>query len=207
MVLPGQYLERPALIPCGDLLLEGLSHRGARRPSLLVCPPVGAGGMDAPAVAELAWASARAGHASLRFQHRGRGASQGAPDPERALDDAAAAWDHLAATAPGGPAVAGVGEGCRTALALVRARGAAGVVLLGPSACPALDGVDAPVLLVVPGDAPAALRRALAGLGGGRVRVELVPGADAAFLGGLALAGRIAAGWLGALVPAGAHGR
>ncbi|MGB8932524.1 MAG: alpha/beta hydrolase, partial [Anaeromyxobacteraceae bacterium] len=81
MVVAGQFLERPALIPLdpgGGLTLEGLYHRGRRRPSLLVCPDPGAGGgMDAPAVAELAWASARSGHASLRFQHRGRGASQG----------------------------------------------------------------------------------------------------------------------------------
>ena len=93
-MLPGQVLERPALVDAGEVTLEGLSHRGARAPPLLLCPPEGSG-MEAPALAELAWASARAGHASLRFQHRGVGASQGSPDPARRLDDAEAAFRHL----------------------------------------------------------------------------------------------------------------
>ncbi|HET9551847.1 MAG TPA: alpha/beta hydrolase, partial [Anaeromyxobacteraceae bacterium] len=99
MVLPGQYLERPALVDAGDAVLEGLYHRGRRRPALLVCASPEAGGMDAPIVAELAWAAARAGHASLRFQHRGLGASQGRVDPARRLDDALAAHAHLVETA------------------------------------------------------------------------------------------------------------
>ncbi|HQR30646.1 MAG TPA: alpha/beta hydrolase, partial [Anaeromyxobacteraceae bacterium] len=95
MVLPGQYLERPALVAAGDVTLEALYHRGRRPPALLICPSLDGEGMDAPLLAEVAWAAARAGHASLRFQHRGRGASQGAFDPSTIVDDALAALLHL----------------------------------------------------------------------------------------------------------------
>lgn len=214
MVLPGQYLERPALIPCGDLILEGLSHRGDRRPPLLVCPPVlGGGGMDAPAVAELAWASARGGHASLRFQHRGRGASQGSADPALAVEDARAALEHLAATCRGAPALAGVGDGCTTAWALAKAGGAAGLALLAPAAWPwferrgaegGLEALGLPVLLVLPELAPAPPDGSVGR--GGLVKVERVPGADSGFAGGLARAGRLVAEWLATLGVGGAHG-
>jgi len=203
MVLPGQYLERPALVDAGELTLEGLFHRGRRRPALLVCPPLGDGpGMDAPAVAELAWAAARAGHPSLRFQHRGRGASQGQPDEARALDDALAAWRHLAETvgAEGpGLAVAGIGRGCETAAALARARRIGALALVAPASLPPLDGVLAPVLVVLPerGDpALAAAAARLAGPGSARGRVEIIPGADPGFLAGLPLVGRAVVAWL-----------
>jgi len=202
MVLPGQYLERPALVDAGDALLEGLFHRGRRRPALLICPPAGEGGMDAPSVAELAWAAATAGHASLRFQHRGLGASTGRPDPVRALDDALAAWRHLAETvglagAPRAVAVVGVASGCATAAALARARPVAGLALVSPAAWPALDGFDGPLLLVLP-ERGAALDAAAvrAGLPSGRGRVEIIPGAEPGFLAGLPLVGRSVSDWL-----------
>jgi hypothetical protein len=201
VVLPGQYLERPALVPCGDLVLEGLSHRGTRRPPLLVCPPTGpGGGMDAPLVAELAWASARAGHASLRFQHRGVGGSQGEPDPRREVEDALAAFDHLAASAAGPLAVAGVGGGCDTAAGVARARSVLALALLAPARWPDLSGLSLPVLLVLPehgaglgrDEAAARLPRA-----GGRL--EVVAGADATFRAGLPQAGRAVVDWLASL--------
>src|SRR5512137_2309925 len=112
MVQHGQYLERPALIDAGGETLEGLYHRGDRPPAILVCPPLDREGMDAPVLAELAWAAARAGHASLRFQHRGRGASTGSVDPARAPDDARAALAHLAECAGPVVAAAGLRGGC-----------------------------------------------------------------------------------------------
>ncbi|MBI5070826.1 MAG: alpha/beta hydrolase [Deltaproteobacteria bacterium] len=198
MVLAGQFLERPALIPCGELTLEGLYHRGRRAPALLLCPPVDESGMDAPPLAELAWASARAGHASLRFQHRGRGASGGEPDPAQALADAEAALEHLAGTAPGPLAVCGLWSGCETALALLRGhpelRGAA---LLAPSALPAGEPVAARVLALLP-EAGAALDEAavLATLPG--AEVERLAGADARFQAGLSQAARRAVAFLAA---------
>lgn len=198
MVLPGQFLERPALVRCGELVLEGLAHRGERRPALLVCPPLGpGGGMDAPAVAELAWASARAGHASLRFQHRGVGASQGAAEPGRAAEDAAAALEHLAESCRGELALAGVGSGCRTAVELALARPArlAALALVAPEAPPELAALALPVLLVLP-ELGAVARAEVEGRGRARARVELVAGADATFRVGLPSLGRILAGWL-----------
>jgi pimeloyl-ACP methyl ester carboxylesterase len=198
VVLAGQYLERPALIPCGTLTLEGLFHRGRRPPALLLCPPVEETGMDAPPLAELAWASSRAGHASLRFQHRGMGASGGARDPARSAEDAEAALAHLAATVPGPLAVAGLGSGCDTALALLRGhpevrRG----LLLAPVRLPEAAGVEAELLALLPGaGSPVALdevRRAL----GGRGRAEAIAGADPVFRAGLPALGKAAVAFLG----------
>jgi pimeloyl-ACP methyl ester carboxylesterase len=79
MVAKGQFLERPALIPVDGLVLEGLWHRGPQIPSLLILSPLpeDGGSMDHVLAAELAWASAQAGHPSLRFNYRGVGGSQG----------------------------------------------------------------------------------------------------------------------------------
>lgn len=198
MVLAGQFLERPALIAvAGELTLEGLYHRGRRRPSLLVCPDPGpGGGMDAPAVAELAWACARAGHASLRFQHRGRGASQGGADPSAALEDAMAALHHLAETAPGPVAVAGVADGCGTALALARARPEiVRVVLVAPRRLSPAEGVEAGALAILPEEGGPAEPEVAAALGPS-ARIERIAGADFRFLSGLPAVGRLAVEWL-----------
>jgi alpha/beta superfamily hydrolase len=152
--------------------------------------------MDAPAVAELAWACARAGHASLRFQHRGRGASQGEIDPTRALDDALAALQHLMETARGRVAVAGVGAGAVTALALARARPEISrVVIVAPPAVLKLAGIGAAVLAILPevGAPPAAEVAAALGTAG---RVEVIAGADARFLSGLPAVGKLAVEWI-----------
>lgn len=192
MVLPGQFLERPALVDAGGVLLEALFHRGARRPGLLVCPPVRVGGgMDAAPVAELAWAAAQAGHPSLRFQHRGVGASQGDPDPTRASDDAEAALAHLVETTAGRVAVAGVGDGAGTALSIGRAHPEIERIALvappGPPAIPAPAG--ARVLVILP-EERAGEAAAMAASVGAQGAVEIVPGADALFRAGLTRLGR-----------------
>lgn len=200
MVQLGQYLERPALVvvaEAGDLTLEGLYHRGRRRPGLLVIPDPGPGaGMDAPPVAELAWATARADHPSLRFQHRGRGASQGEPDPARAVEDALAALRHLLETAPGAVAVAGVGDGCETALALLGLRPEiARAILVAPRRIPRAEGVGAALLAILPeqGGPPVAEVADAVGASG---RVEVIAGADARFLSGLPAVGKLAVEWI-----------
>ena len=75
MVLPGQYLERSLVV--GDL--DALYHRGRREPPCAIASPHPAlgGSMVSPVIAELAWALTRAGHATLRFNYRGVGASRG----------------------------------------------------------------------------------------------------------------------------------
>jgi len=152
--------------------------------------------MDAPALAELAWAASRAGHASLRFQHRGRGASQGAVDPGRSLDDAEAARRHLAESASPRVAVAGLGSGCATALALAAAAGIGRAVLLAPEALPAVPPLTAALALVPELGSAVPLEALAAALAPGGGRVEVIPGADAAFRAGLPLVGRRAVEWI-----------
>jgi alpha/beta superfamily hydrolase len=191
VVLAGQFLERPALVDAGGLVLEALYHRGVRRPALLVCPPTGTGGgMDSAAVAELAWAAARAGLPSLRFQHRGIGASQGVPDPSRDLDDARAALEHLGETAGRRIAIAGVGGGCATALALARLHPEVErVALVAPGGPPDAPLHAARVLVVLPEDRAADAERLVATLGA-RGAAEIVAGADSQFRAGLPGLGR-----------------
>jgi uncharacterized protein len=189
MVLRGQFLERPALIACGDLTLEGLYHRGERAPALLVCPSP-SGGMDAPVAAELAWAAARAGHPSLRFQHRGVGASQGERDAACAVDDARAALAHLVDTAGLPAAVAGVGAGCDTALALAGREPVSAVVLVAPERAPAAAPPPRVAVLALLSERGASVdAAALAAALGPAGRVEIVPDSDALFRAGLAEVG------------------
>lgn len=124
MVLKGQFLERPALIPSGGVVLEGLAHRGRQSPPLLIVPPPPAegGSMDHVVAAELAWAAAMAGHPTLRFNFRGAGASQGRPaGPEERLQDAEGARQLLAENA-GTPelVLACIGGSAALGLELVR---------------------------------------------------------------------------------------
>jgi alpha/beta superfamily hydrolase len=198
MVLAGQFLERPALVDAGGVVLEALYHRGERRPGLLVCPPTGpGGGMDAAPVAELAWAAARAGHPSLRFQHRGVGASQGDLDPARALDDAEAALQHLAETAGSRIALAGLAGGCETALALALAHPEVGRVALVAPALPIRPLLAARILVVLP-EERAAEAAGLAASLGPTAAVEVVAGADALFRSGLPQLGRAVIAWIAA---------
>ena len=204
MVQRGQYLERPAIIDAGDLTLEGLYHRGSEPPPLLVCAAPGeGGGMDAPPVAELAWACARAGHASLRFQYRGFGASQGTPDPMRTLDDARAARKHLAETTETlAIGVAGYGAGCEVAIALALAdRKIARLVLIAPPPLPptldarALNLLTAPVLVILPALGGVSAE-ALAARLPVSAKIEVIANADAQFREGLPQVGKLAVRWL-----------
>jgi alpha/beta superfamily hydrolase len=119
LVQRGQYLERPTLIGVGSLVLEGLSHRGERRPPLLVVPPLpqDGGSMDHVVAAELAWAATQAGHPSLRFNFKGVGASQGKRG-DGLLDDARAAFELAKDNWGAAPLVASIGSSAALALKL-----------------------------------------------------------------------------------------
>ncbi|MEZ6187262.1 MAG: alpha/beta fold hydrolase [Planctomycetota bacterium] len=155
----GQLLERPVLIPRPTpegrpVCLDGIYLRGGG-PGLLIVPPLaGAGGsMHAPVINELAYAAAYGGLASLRFDFRGVGASEGEPDPdpELALEDAAAAADFLQESSRGGPelAVAGYLSGAWTALRLAERLPVTRVILVSPVDPPAaIPTIRPPVLLV-----------------------------------------------------------
>lgn len=195
----GQYLERAALIPLGQEVLEGLWHRGSKAPPVLVLPPPpGDGSMDHVVCAELAWATARAGRPVLRFNFRGVGASQGTRGDEDArLEDAAAALRLLREnTGQLDAAVAAVGASAETAVRLAREHpGIVALVLVSPPVPAVHQQVGVPLLCIVGEDEPArAGLLAVAGEAGGRVVV--VAGTDARFHRNLPEVGRAALRWL-----------
>jgi alpha/beta superfamily hydrolase len=197
MVMKGQYLERPAIIASGDLFLEGLFHRGERSPAALIVAPSAEGGspMETPIVAELAWAMHRTQRATLRFNSRGFGASQGTRGGvEERLADAAAALSSLRQSLPAGGgalAVLGIGEGGAAAIGLVRREpDIAALVLLAPPLELQRDlqeamGAGPPTLVLLPEGGRWDANNDL-----GIVRIEQVAGTDARFLEGLPLLGR-----------------
>lgn len=139
MVMKGQYLERPTLIPLANgLVLEGVSHRGEKRPGLLVLPPppVEGSGMDHVVGAELAYAISHQGHPTLRFYYRGVGGSQGEPSraPLDWVEDAIAALQLAEANTEGAAVViAAIGASDAVALRLAESKALAGLVLINPS--------------------------------------------------------------------------
>lgn len=210
MVMSGQFLERPTLIPVADVVMEGVSHRGRLRPPLLVLPPRPAdgGGMDHVVGAELAWACSHAGHPTLRFNHRGVGASQGErSEGEALIEDVLAAVTVASENADGvRPALAAAGGACVVALEVLRRHGdrLSGVCLISPEALRPEDVPDArvPLLLVLGSEQPTvgrvALASAIAAAGGS---LEIVEGADAGWIRGLPRLGREVARWLSHLSP------
>ena len=199
MVSRGQYLERPALVPVGREVLEGLWHRGSASPPLLVVPPPpGAGSMDHVVCAELAWAMARAQRPVLRFNFRGVGASQGARgDAGSRREDAAAALQLLRQnTGRTEVAVAAVGDSADTALQLAREHpGIIAVVLVSPPLGVLARPAEVPLLCIAGEDEPgrAVLPEAASRAGG---RLQVVPRTDARFQRNLPEVGRLAARWL-----------
>jgi len=203
--------ERSVAIPLGpgSLALEGLYAAGedAEAGGALIAPPhpLYAGSMESPVVGEVAYACARAGLATLRFNWRGVGASAGetSGDETVADEDYAAALEHLAGTVAGPLVACGYSFGAAAALrAAVRSPRVRRAILVAPP--PALLAPEAfstlRRALVVTGDAdgfapPAALEPLVARAPGASLHV--VPGADHFFTVGLAEIGRAAALWLG----------
>jgi hypothetical protein len=196
MVQPGQYLERPALVAAEGATLEALYHRGSRPPALLLCPPLRGPGMDEPLLAEIAWAAARDGRASLRFQHRGRGASQGTFDPGRAVEDALSALAHLRETAGPLVAVVGLSTGCATAIEVAERAGLRRMVLVDPDAVPVVPPAVAALVLLPEAGARVGADAGAEAVAAGNGRVEVVAGADAGFTVGIARAAALAVGWI-----------
>ncbi|HKE12403.1 MAG TPA: alpha/beta hydrolase [Myxococcota bacterium] len=103
--------------------LEGLFLRalGPSRGGAVIAPPhpLYGGSMENAVVSELAFACAKAGLSSLRFNWRGVGASAGTPsgDPQHAAEDYAAALAQLRDTAPGILVLCGYSFGAAGAVA------------------------------------------------------------------------------------------
>ncbi|WP_373049358.1 alpha/beta hydrolase [Vulgatibacter sp.] len=203
MVRRGEYLERMVVVPSGDLHLEGLYHRGKLRPPCVVAAPhpQQGGSMDSPVVAELAWAITRAGHATLRFNYRGVGASEGAwsGGPGEVADLESAIDQLLETTGAPAIAVAGYSFGAWAAVqaALRRPEVAALVLVSPPTALLDFSGlarVQARVLAICAEDDDRSL---LAGWLGPQGKLVTVAGADHFFTSGLPQVGRHAARFVG----------
>jgi alpha/beta superfamily hydrolase len=200
MVMKGQYLERPTVIASGDLFLEGLFHRGSRVPGTLIISALAEGGspMERPITAELAWAMHQAQRATLRFNPRGFGASQGKPGgPAESLDDARAALRSLGQSQAGAAdheprlALVGIQDGGLAALELSREEpDLQALVLLSPPVTLRerlleTGGPRLPTLVLLPEGMAWESRGEL-----GTIRIEELAGTDSKFLEGLPLFGR-----------------
>lgn len=207
MVLFGQFLERATIVVSEGAYLEGLSHRGDRRPALLICPPHPTRGssMDSPVCAELAFAASQQGHATLRFNYRGAGASGGelSGDLAACVADARAALEVLAENVGHRDiAVAGYDFGAEVAVELARQLPELKAAVL---IAPVTTGYDfsqlarlpLPGLIVVGEDDRTCDRRALSALcqqmGD---ELALVESADHVFTSGLPALGRAVVGFL-----------
>ncbi|HVE83377.1 MAG TPA: alpha/beta hydrolase [Myxococcales bacterium] len=208
MVLKGQFLERPALIPVGGEVLEGLSHRGRERPPLLILPPPPeeGGSMDHIVAAELAWAAATAGFPTLRFNFRGVGASQGrhGTPADQAADTRAALQLLADNTGTQEVVVSSIGGSAALGLELALQLPARGLVLVSPDriAPESIAAFPRPLVVAVAElDTRldrAALSEAVNRAGG---RLVVVEKTDATFARGLPLVGRAAVHLLKRLAP------
>ena len=163
--------------------MEGLAHRGARRPSLLVLSPLPeeGGGMDHVVGAELSWAAARAGFPTLRFNWRGVGGSQGKRGSAAALVEEARAAIEVARDNAGGasPFIASIGGSARVAMSV---KGdASGICLVSPTDID--EWGDDVWVVVAQADLSARLRVATG-------RLHVIPSADRTFQRNLPLVGR-----------------
>lgn len=207
MVLPGQYLERSAVV--GEL--DALYHRGAREPPCAIAAPHPAlgGSMSSPVVAELAWALTRAGHPTLRFDYRGVGASRGESrhpagamriaDLQDEVADLHSICEHLISTTQM-PAVCAVGYSFGAAVALEAAEDVriGWLVLIAPPTklhdFAALAAVRKPLLVVCAHHDSFCDRGALPLPDG--ARLEVIAHADHFFGRGLTALGKTVATWL-----------
>jgi alpha/beta superfamily hydrolase len=189
--------------------LEGVyqaGHAGNPCGSVIAPPhPLYGGSMDSPVVNEIAFASARAGIAAVRFNWRGVGASTGCAsgDPRDADADYAAALAYVAESVPGKVVACGYSFGAATAVRAAHLHPRIGrVLLVAPPASllepSALRDLGRPTLVVTGADdrlAPAeALAEELEAVP--FARLEVVAGADHFFVSGLAELSRLAFAWL-----------
>lgn len=200
MVRRGEYLERAVVIAAAPHALEGLFHRGERAPSVVIAAPhpERGGSMEGPIIAELAWALTRQGHATLRFNYPGIGASAGQFDEALAAEALGPVAEHLQDCTPQRNLIGlGVGFGGRLLLQRAAALSLAQVIWVAP------DPEDAPV---GPGAYTGALQIVVAQGENTETKAKLrawadsipnaqyvvVPGADTRYLRGLVTLGRVA---------------
>lgn len=163
--------------------MEGLAHRGVKRPGLLVLSPLPdeGGGMDHVIGAELSWAAARMGHPTLRFNWRGVGASQGRRgDLASWVEDARAAIEVARESSDDAlPFVASIGGASKVAMSLIG--DVAGVCLVSPTDIEEWG----PHVWVVVAQADLSERLKVA-----TDRLRVIPGADRRFQKNLPMVGK-----------------
>ncbi len=190
----------------GDLTLEGLlANPGANAPAAVVCHPhpLYGGSMYNNVVDAILAAMWQAGYATLRFNFRGVGASEGEHDGGPGeVDDAVAAMTYLLAQSgvrKEGAVMAGYSFGAMVAVSagyeraeIARIVAVALPLAMADARIPA--GASKPVLLVS-GDrdsySPVAGLQALKSKIGDSARLEVVAGADHFFGGREAVLGRV----------------
>jgi len=190
--------EAQISFPSGDLTLEGLlANPGANAPAAVVCHPhpMYGGSMFNNVVDAVLAALWHAGYATLRFNFRGVGASEGEHDGGPGeVDDAKAAMAFLLAqpgVARDGLMMAGYSFGAMVAVSagyesadVARILAVALPLAMADARIP--DGASKPVLFVS-GDAdsysPVAGLQALKSKVGASARLEIIAGADH-FFGG-----------------------
>lgn len=212
--------ERPIVLPSGDHVLEGLYHRGANAPGLVVGSPhprMG-GTMHSPVVAEIAFAGARDQRPVLRFNYRGVGGSQGlslvAEDSDPwicggEVNDYRAALEELRETSGIRPMVAaGYSFGAAIAIqAAEREPEIAGAVLVAPPnrlfEVRGLAGLRVPTLVVAGSADPWVDLPALeaSAKGAPAIRFERIADANHVFLQGLVELGSLIQGFLRSIAP------
>jgi len=178
----------PISVAGTGLMLEGVWQKGDRRGAVIAPPhPEFGGSLEHPVLSELAYALYNAGIASLRFNWRGVGASQGriTGDAEAAEEDYLAAVDQVAETTGAPVIAAGYSFGAATALRVgLRDPRVAELILIAPPVAMigslALADFRGPVHVIVGGrDAYAPLDELSALLDGlPNANLDVIPKAD-----------------------------
>lgn len=181
-------------IPRPGGTLDGEWYPGDRGGAVVAPPhPEYGGARSHPVVQTLARVLAAAGRATLAFDWRGVGGSDGRPtgDPTAATDDYGAAAAVLAERAPGPWIAAGYSFGAATALAIAAVDpSVCGLLLVAPpvamTGTQALAACALPVGIVVGAHDEIALPRLLETTVAAMpaARLEVLPGVDHFFLGG-----------------------
>lgn len=178
----------PIVVPGEGLTLEGVWQKGDRRGAVIAPPhPEFGGSLEHPVISELAYALHKAGIASLRFNWRGVGASQGVISgaPKAADADYLAAVEQVFETTGAPVIAAGYSFGAATALRVgLRDTRIAELILIAPPVAMieslALDEFRGPVHVIVGGrDAYAPLGPLSALLEGlPNANLDVIPKAD-----------------------------
>jgi alpha/beta superfamily hydrolase len=189
------WRERGVTIRMEDegIVLEGVWQKGEYRAAVVAPPhPEFGGSLDNPVVNEIAYGMHRVGYASLRFNWRGVGASQGrvTGDPDAADADYRAALRHLQETVELPLIGAGYSFGAATALRVaLREPSLRQLVVVAPPVSMLrelpLEQLERPLHVIVGGDDPHAPAEALSEILSplSTARLDVVPGADHFFMG------------------------